>query len=244
MTRAHAAVAALALLGVGCTGAIGDSAGSPGGPGGGNAGGNSPGQGPPPGGGQPPGAVPDPGTGAPLPPLGTNPLEPDRSSPACKNIDPGPAPLRRLTRAEYDHTVADLIGQDLQLAKDFPPEELERSFDNNAELRSVSDRLAASYVAAAEQVGAAVAANLGKHLACDAARDGEAACLDRFLDGFGARAWRRPLEAAEKDELRKLFTTGRGNSFAEGIDAVVQVLLLSPQFSYRLERGVPVAGAG
>ena len=32
-------------------------------------------------------------------------------------------------------------------------------------------------------------------LPCDPAKDGgEAVCLDRFLDGFGRRIWRRPLE--------------------------------------------------
>jgi hypothetical protein len=189
------------------------------------------------------GGMPLPGGGT-LPPIGTNPLEPDRTNPACAAIDPGPAPLRRLTRAEFDNTVRDLIGEDRRLAQGFPPEELRGGFDNNAEVRSVSDLLAEGYSAAAEQVGKAVTGQLAALLPCDPPRDGEAACLDRFLDGFGKRVWRRPLLPAERDDLKKVFAAGRMTTFAEGIDAVVQVMVLSPQFLYRLERGVPVPGTG
>ena len=48
---------------------------------------------------------------------------------------------------------------------------------------------------AAEQIGQAVKGKLATLLACDPAKDGEGPCLDKFLDGFGTRAWRRPLEA-------------------------------------------------
>jgi hypothetical protein len=194
---------------------------------------------PPPGG----GTVLPPGGGAPLPPIGSSPLEPDRGSAACKTISPGAAPLRRLTRAEFDNTIRDLIGEDRRLAQAFPPEELKAGFDNNAEVRSVSDLLAEGYSSAAEQVAKAVAGKLGAMLACDPARDGEPACLDRFLDGFGKRLWRRPLAAGERDDLKKVFMAGRTATFTDGIDAVVQVMVLSPQFLYRLETGVAVAGA-
>jgi hypothetical protein len=187
--------------------------------------------------------VTDPSTGATLPPVGANPLEPARDNPACKNITPGPAPIRRLTRTEYDNTVRDLLGEDKQLAKDFPLEELDDSFDNSAQLRSVSDVLAEKYTSAAEAIGKAVVGKLDSIVGCDAAKDGDDACLGKFFDGFGKRLWRRPLEANEKDDLKKVFAANKGASFAEGIDAVVQVMTLSPQFLYRLERGVPVQGS-
>jgi hypothetical protein len=179
--------------------------------------------------------------GAPLPPIGASPLEPDRSSAACKAVKPGPAPLRRLTRAEFDNTVRDLIGDDKRLGQAFPPEELKAGFDNNAEVRSVSDLLAEGYSAAAEQIARAVTAKLGAMLACDPARDGEPTCLDRFFGGLGKRLWRRPLTPDEREDLRKVFTAGRTATFTDGIDAVIQVMVLAPQFLYRLETGVPVA---
>jgi hypothetical protein len=64
-----------------------------------------------------------------------------------------------------------------------------------------------------------------------------------FLDTFGKRAWRRPLVQAEKDNLKQAFMQGRTATFSDGIQAVIQVMLLSPQFMYRIEQGVPVAGA-
>jgi hypothetical protein len=185
--------------------------------------------------------MPAPGGGN-LPPIGSNPLEPDRSSAACKTINPGPAPLRRLTRAEFDNTVRDLIGEDKRLAAAFPPEELHAGFDNNAEVRSVSDLLAEGYSSAAEQVARAVTTKLDTLSSCNPARDGDATCLGRFLDTFGKRLWRRPVTAGEREDLTKVFTAGKTTSFAEGIDAVVQVMVLAPQFLYRLETGVPVPG--
>jgi uncharacterized protein DUF1592/uncharacterized protein DUF1588/uncharacterized protein DUF1587/uncharacterized protein DUF1585/uncharacterized protein DUF1595 len=194
--------------------------------------------------GQPPGSPATPSGGTALPPIGSSPLEPDRSTAACKEVSPGPAPVRRLTRAEFDNTVRDLIGEDERLAQGFPPEELHAGFDNNAEVRSVSDLLAEGYSSAAEQVARAVTSKLDAMLACDPARDGEPACLDRFLDGLGKRIWRRPLAPGERDDLKKVFAAGRTTRFAEGIDAVVQVMMLSPQFLYRFETGLAVPGAG
>jgi hypothetical protein len=190
------------------------------------------------------GPVTNPGGGPSLPPLGGNPSEPDRSSAACKNVNPGPSPVRRLTRREYDNTIRDLLGEDLGLARDFPPEERQAGFDNNAELRSVSDLLAERYVSAAEQIAKSVVAKLGTLApACDPAKDGETTCLDKLLDSFGKRLWRRPLDAAEKADLKKVYTAGKLTTYAEGVDAVVQVMVLSPQFLYRVEKGVPVPGA-
>jgi hypothetical protein len=167
---------------------------------------------------------------------------PDRSTAACKSIKPGPSPLRRLTRGEYDRTVRDLLGDTRGLAKSFPQEEIEHGFDNAAELRSVSDVLSEDYLAAAEQLATAAVAKLDALIGCDG-KAGEPACLDRLLDGFGKRAWRRPLFPEEREHLKKVFTDSRTTSFADGVQGVIEVMLLSPQFIYRVERGVAVAGA-
>jgi hypothetical protein len=236
---------AWALAAAGCTGTIGGS---------GDQGGVGPSGPAGPGGMNPGNATGNPGTGGPmtggpmtggnLPPPGGDPLEPRRDTPACKDIKPGPAPMRRLTRAEYDNTIRDLLGEDKQLAKGFPGEELQHSFDNSAELRSVSDVLAENYVTASKEIGKAVVGKLGSFLACDPARAGDSACLDQFLDGFARRVWRRPLDTTERADLKAAFAAGRTDSFADGIETVVRVMVLSPQFMYRIESGVAVPGAG
>ena len=170
------------------------------------------------------------------------PGAPDRTSDVCKAIKPGPSLLRRLTRTEFDNTVRDLLGEDKRLAEQFPQEELHAGFSNNAEVRTVSDALAEKYLDAAEKIGKSVTGQLANLVPCDAATKGDDACLNAFFDGFARRLWRRPLENDEKDRLRKSFKDNRGGSFAEGLDAVVQVMVLSPSFLYRTERGVNVSG--
>jgi hypothetical protein len=162
---------------------------------------------------------------------------------ACKP-SPGPSPLRRLSRAEYASTVGELFGEQALAVVNFIPEARVNGFDNNAQARAVSNLLAQEYFEAAEKLSAMAAGQLNTLLACDPGGQGEAACLEKFLDGFAKRAWRRPLLPAERESLKQTFTQGKaGGAFAEGIQAVIQVLLLSPQFMYRVEKGLPVAGA-
>ena len=194
----------LALAVAGCTGAI-------------DSGSTGPGRQTDPGDGKGPGPGPTTGGGGPkdmLPPLDDT-GGPDRTTAACKVIKPGPSPLRRLTRGEYDRTVHDLLGETRGLAKSFPQEEIEHGFDNSAELRSVSDVLSEGYVAAAEQLATAAVARLDALAGCDG-KSGEPACLDKLLDGFGKRAWRRPLTPEEREHLKKVFTDSRTTSFADG----------------------------
>src|SRR4051812_40072887 len=46
----------------------------------------------------------------------------------CESFDPGPSPVRRLTRWEYNHTVHDLLGDDTAPATRFPPEAVQFGF--------------------------------------------------------------------------------------------------------------------
>jgi len=222
--RTRAAVPLTLVFMAACTGNIATTSG----PGGGN---------PPAGGGTPPGAgMPGPG------PIGPGGVGPGSS---CAVVDPGPSPLRRLTRIEYDNTVKMLFGTGASVAAElFPADEEQFGFDNSAEGRGLNGALAEGYLRAAERLAKEAVGKLGTLLSCDPAAKGETACLDQFLDGFGQRAWRRPLEPGEKDNLRQVFATGKasGGSFAGGIDAVIQVMLMSPQFLYRDERGVSEAG--
>jgi hypothetical protein len=190
-----------------------------------------------------PGPSAPPALPAPAAPVGGTALGPDRAAPGCQAIAPGPSPLRRLTRFEYDNTVRDLLGDRTRPGHDFPVEERALGFDNGAESRSVSSLLADRYFAAASQLAAAAVTRLPDLLPCDPAREGDGPCLDRFLDGFGKRAWRRPLAPAERENLRRTFADSKGDTFARRLEAVIQVMLLSPQFLYRVERGTAVPGA-
>src|SRR3954471_20936907 len=65
---------------------------------------------------------------------------------------PGPSPIRRLTRFEYDNTIRDLLGDDSHPSAVFPPDETAEGFDNNAEVAGVTDLLAEQYLDVAEAI--------------------------------------------------------------------------------------------
>jgi hypothetical protein len=67
--------------------------------------------------------------------------------------DPGSVPARRLSNAEYDHTIRDLTGVDLQPTKEFPVDPAnEAGFDNSAESLAMSPALVKKYLEAARFV--------------------------------------------------------------------------------------------
>jgi hypothetical protein len=156
---------------------------------------------------------------------------------------PGRAPLRRLTRVEYDNTVLRLLGDPSNPALQFEPDTLADGFTNNADTQNVGTSLAQQYLTAAEALSVTATKDLNKLLGCDPT-GAEAACLRSFIVQFGQRAWRRPLAAAEVDRLAAVYTKGRADfDIPTSTQMVLQTMLLSPAFLYRVELGVPAAGA-
>jgi len=71
----------------------------------------------------------------------------------------------------------------------------------------------------------------------------QTACAREFVTTFGKRAFRRPLDAAEVDDLVALYTKLRTDpqltyGFQDALGVVVQAMLQSPGFLYRWERGL------
>ena len=66
--------------------------------------------------------------------------------------DPGRVTLRRLNRSEYNNTVRDLIGLDLQPAADFPGDDVGYGFDNIGDVLSLSPVLMERYLDAAQAI--------------------------------------------------------------------------------------------
>jgi Protein of unknown function (DUF1592)/Protein of unknown function (DUF1588)/Protein of unknown function (DUF1587)/Protein of unknown function (DUF1585)/Protein of unknown function (DUF1595)/Planctomycete cytochrome C len=71
---------------------------------------------------------------------------------AAAKPDLGRVTARRLNRAEYNNTVRDLLGVDLDPAADFPHDDSAYGFDNIADALSLSPTLMEKYVAAAERL--------------------------------------------------------------------------------------------
>jgi len=158
------------------------------------------------------------------------------------------APLRRLTRFEYNNTIRDLLQDSSYPANALPSEELGNGFGNDADAQDVVPALVEQYVAVAEKV-AATATATGKLAALapcatqvtDAAS--ETACAKTIAETFTRKAWRRVLAAGEADGLVTLFSAVRpGADFATGIAAMLEAIFQSPEFLYKPEFGVGVAG--
>lgn len=166
---------------------------------------------------------------------------------ACEKATPR-APLRRLTRFEYNNSVKALLKDESYPANALPSEELGNGFGNDAEAQEVVAALVEQYVSVAEKIaGTATATDKLAALApCatqvkDAAS--ETACIKTIAETFTPKAWRRALVAGEADGLVALFTSVRAaNDFPTSVAAVLEAIFQSPEYLYKPEFGVAVAG--
>lgn len=163
---------------------------------------------------------------------------------ACTAVTPGPRLLRRLTPSEYDRTVRDLTGVDAHHGDGFAADPVVDGFDNDAASLVVSPLLAEQLRVAAESIATEATRDLSRVAPCAPASPTDAACARRMIEGFGERAFRRPMTADEVTRYLGLFATvATAEGFHEGAEAVVGAMLQSPHFLYRAELGVS-AGPG
>ncbi len=173
-------------------------------------------------------------------------------SPHCRDVDPGAAIVRRLTRFEYNNTVRDVLEDDSRPADDFPTEEKRDGFENNAEALTVSPLLSEQYLLTAERLAAAYLDRhddeaLAKAYACDpASAGGEDACAAKVITALGRRAFRRPVAAEDMRSLLAAYAAGKrlavgtgDGPFRNGLRMAVTAMLQSPRFLYRVEVGAP-----
>ena len=174
--------------------------------------------------------------------------ETEGSGPGACAGEPGPAPLRRLTRFEYNNVVRDLFEDDTLPANALPSEVLGNGFGNDAEEQSVSGLLAEQYSVVAEDVAEratatpqklAALASCAADVGADTSASDEDACARELVTRLATRAYRRPVENAEVDDLMDLRAEIRETSeFAVSIASVIEAVLQSPDFLYRAEWGV------
>ena len=152
-----------------------------------------------------------------------------------------PLSVRRLTHSQYNHTVRDLLGDEIQPANSFPKEDFIRGFKNQLESQGISPLQAEAYSKAAERLAQA-AFRGGDHrdlIPGEPASPTDAVCAERFVRQFGRRAFRRPLSDGEAQSYLRLFQqeAGRSGEFLGGARIVVETMLQSPHFLFRVERG-------
>jgi uncharacterized protein DUF1592/uncharacterized protein DUF1588/uncharacterized protein DUF1595/uncharacterized protein DUF1587/uncharacterized protein DUF1585 len=161
-----------------------------------------------------------------------------------ETLQPTSAPIRRLTRYEFNNSVAELLGDTTSPAVHLPPEVLGNGFSNDALQQTVSADLVSGYsdIAASIASRAVQASSLAKLAPCAANATTSAAqdsCAQTFINGWVSKAYRRPLAPGEADALLALEKSVTSeNTFTSGIAAVIEAVLQSPDFLYRPEFGV------
>lgn len=171
-----------------------------------------------------------------------DPDDPSKPPPACSGVCAGTrAPLRRLTRTEYNNTVHDLLGDTTGPADAFPPDGTVEGFATNGAMK-ISPGAVQHYMTAAEKLAKSAVSRLGSLFTCSVKSTGASGCADRFIKTFGRRVFRRPLTRSEAAVYRKVYDSAASTSYQAGIEAVIATLLQSPYFLYRIERRVPSGG--
>jgi Protein of unknown function (DUF1592)/Protein of unknown function (DUF1588)/Protein of unknown function (DUF1595)/Protein of unknown function (DUF1585)/Protein of unknown function (DUF1587) len=166
-----------------------------------------------------------------------DPTSPDAAKTCVPSI--APAPVRRLSYAEYQATTKDLLGalkmSDTLLLRD----PAAHGFENQAALLNPSPTLVEQYGDAAIDAGLKVSGAMPTMLPCapKTAAD-EKACGALWLAQFGGKAFRRPLTATELADYTAFFEGERANAdFKGAVQLTTEVILQSPQFLYRVEVG-------
>jgi Protein of unknown function (DUF1592)/Protein of unknown function (DUF1588)/Protein of unknown function (DUF1585)/Protein of unknown function (DUF1595)/Protein of unknown function (DUF1587)/Planctomycete cytochrome C len=165
------------------------------------------------------------------------------------SIDPGPPPVRRLTRDEYDRTLRDLLGVNFNsgevVGMPLDGDGSGSSFANLAEALILPPVLMEKYFAAADKIldlvfnasknkkalDALLVARPGPDLpAVEAARK----VIARFL----RLAYRRPVSEEEIGRFLALFdrSAAKGFRYEDSVRMMVKAALVSPHFLFRVER--------
>lgn len=150
-----------------------------------------------------------------------------------------PTTMRRLTAAEYDNAIADMVGDASQPASQtLAADEAVGGFAANSEV-TVSAGDVEKLAAIARGTADRSVMRLGEVLACSNGQ-GEEACALGFIDRLGRRAYRRPLTGEERDQLVQLYRDkAKSDGHPQGVRLVIEAVLQMPQFLYR-----PVIGVG
>jgi hypothetical protein len=172
----------------------------------------------------------------------------DSGPPAVDPILAVESGARRLSQAELDHTLRDLLGEDSAPAARLLNEDEFRPFDNDYTIQQASEALIASLEALAEEVAVRAFGDAGRRaelVPCTPEGGGDEPCFREFLDSFLRRALRREVTAQDIDAYMPLLAFASednaavDNDFYTAAQLAVTAALQDPEFLYRVEQGTP-----
>ncbi len=155
---------------------------------------------------------------------------------------PSASRVLRLSYDDYDRTVSDLLGIPVDASDLFPAEAPNLGPYEAPGERLVTERFLAELALSAEELASQLTADATAYQNLVECSPSDPGCRDAFLANFGLRAYRRPLTAEETSRLQALFDSGAeliasGDGFRDGVQLVVEAVLQSAKFLYRVEAG-------
>jgi len=196
-------------------------------------------------------------------PVGTiMPGGPDPSGTATGTVpvSPGVVPsanpgdvVRRLSRAELDNTLRDLLGDTSAAAARSLAEDEYTPFDNDTGHQSASSALIETLEAMATDVAKRALGDStlrGKLVPCVPNGVADSVCFREVVKGLGRRAFRRTFSEAEVDHYMPILTLVQtdgpavGATFDTAVELSIRSFVQDPEFLYRIEIGAPTATAG
>jgi hypothetical protein len=159
-------------------------------------------------------------------------------------FEPAAGMLRRLTRVQFRNAVRDVFGVEVDVT-------LLDSDSWNGNFAAIGASTVVTSERGVEQYGTAIesavetvfadASRRGAFIGCTPSGSANDACLRGFIGSMGRRAWRRPLETAEVDQLAAVAANAATelDSAVEGVRWATVALFTSPNFLYRAELGAP-----
>jgi hypothetical protein len=155
---------------------------------------------------------------------------------------------RRLSRAEIDNVLRDMLGDDTAPATRLLAEDLFSPFDNDYASQVASGALIDSLEVLAGDVAGRVLADpafRARLVPCTPSGPGDATCFRRVAETFLRRAFRRPVTAAEVEPYMSLLAFATedipevDNDFYTAVGLLVRSVLQDPEWLYRIEVGTP-----
>ncbi|RZA26670.1 MAG: DUF1592 domain-containing protein [Proteobacteria bacterium] len=144
-------------------------------------------------------------------------------------------PLQRLTVLQYRNAVQDLLALTTKPQIILPSDDLVGPFAINT-LTLASQVSVSQYESAGEAISALAKPQIAAILKCEG--NSSEVCLKTFVDTFGARALRRPLNDEEKTRYLALATPVLTKSgINEAALVLIRAFLTSPNFLYHIEVG-------
>ena len=160
---------------------------------------------------------------------------------------------RRLSRAEIDNVLKDMLGDDSAPATRVLAEDLFSPFDNDYASQVASGALIDSLEALAVDVAGRVLADpalRARLVPCTPSGRSDAACFRRTVEGLLRRAFRRPVSAAEVEPYMSLLQFASEDvpevttDFYTAVGLLVRSVLQDPEWLYRIEIGTPTEDDG